>query len=354
MFVEVVRLFIVLLGTAAGYWVARDIGPTTAVAPAGLGAIIGCLVGYSGGGVLGRTLEHAADIVERKTASAPPAAVLAGLGGAMAGAVGGVVVGVPLLVLVDPRIALPVVGLISWFGGYLGYRITVTKSVEMLGLLGLSTRPLVRATPYDHRDGMLVDTSAVMDGQLLTLARSGLVGGDLLVPRFVLEELQGLADAPDPTRSRRAQRGLETLELLRHEGSTRVYVLDDEVPEHAAVDTKLVALARRLQVRILTNDGNLARVADVQGVPTCNLRRLAVELGPTMMAGDVARVMVQRPGREDGQGVGYLDDGSMVVVNDGVQLVGHEVEVEVTAVVPTAMGRLLFARPLRTVDSEHA
>jgi len=166
-----------------------------------------------------------------------------------------------------------------------------------------------------------------------------------MVARFVLDELQGFADSPDDVKRRRARRGLETLEALREEGSMRVFVLDDEVPEVVEVDAKLIALARRLQMRLLTNDGPLALNAELQGVPTCNLRRLAQELTPSIGPGDFVRVSLTREGKEPGQGVGHIDDGSMVVVNGGVELVGGpEVMLQVTSVVPTSAGRLLFAR----------
>jgi uncharacterized protein YacL len=239
---------------------------------------------------------------------------------------------------------LPLVGLTAWILGWLGFRILGRKSVNLLEMLGLSTRPLVRAQAYDARDGLLVDSSVVMDGQLLALARAGIIGSDLLVPRFVLDEVQGFADAPDETRSRRAMRGMEALEALRAEGLLRLYVLDDELPEIVQVDAKLVALAKRLQLRLLTNDGPLARNAELQGVQTCNLRRLAYEISPVVMPGDFVRVALTREGKEAGQGVGHLDDGSMVVVNGGSGLVGGpEVLLQVTSIVPTSAGRLVFA-----------
>jgi uncharacterized protein YacL len=212
-------------------------------------------------------------------------------------------------------------------------------------MLGLSTRPLVRAQAYDARDGLLVDTSVLMDGQLLPLVQAGIVGSDLYVAAFVLDELQGFADSADDTRRRRARRGLEMLDALRREGHGRVYVLDDELPEVAEVDAKLITLAKRLQLRLLSNDGPLVRNAELQGVATCNLRKLAQQLGPAVAPGDFVRVALTREGREPGQGVGHLDDGSMVVVNGGRALVGGpEVLLQVTSVVPTSAGRLLFAR----------
>ena len=131
---------------------------------------------------------------------------------------------------------------------------------------------------------------------------------------------------------------------MRDEGSLRLYVLDQEVPDYVEVDAKLIALAKRLQLRLLTNDGPLARNAEMQGVQTCNLRRLAYEISPVVMPGDFVRVALTREGKEPGQGVGHLDDGSMVVVNGGADLVGGpEVMLQVTSIVPTSAGRLVFA-----------
>ncbi len=343
MFVEVTRMFMVVLGTAAGFWLARDLGgPESGVD--GIAAMLGCLIGYVGGGVIGRLLDRAVGAVERRADSLPPAQVVAGSLGAVGGMVAGAVVSVPLVLLAPVRVAVAIGAFVMWVMAWLGFRVVGAKSIAVLQMLGLSTRPLVRAEAFDARDGFLVDSSVLMDGQLLPLARTGLLGADLMVARFVLEEVQGLADSPDETRSRRAHRGLEALATLRRDGPVRVYVLDDELPEIAAVDSKLVALAKRLELRLLTNDGALSRIAEVQGVPTCNLRRLVADLAPAIIPGDFVRVVLTRNGRERGQGVGHLDDGSMVVVNGGEPLVGGpEVALRVTSVVPTTVGRMVFA-----------
>ncbi|MDQ1465987.1 MAG: hypothetical protein QOH10_402 [Actinomycetota bacterium] len=350
MFVEGVRLFMVVLGTAAGFWLARSLG-SAGSGIEGLGGMLGCLVGYVGGGVLGRLLERALGAVERRVERIPAAQVVAGALGAVGGGVAALVISVPIVVLVPDGLGIPLAGLLVWVSLWLGFRVVGGRSAAMLEMLGLSSRPLVRAQAYDAHDGLLVDSSVIMDGQLLGLARAGLLGGDLMVPGFVLHEVQGFADAPDETRSRRAHRGLETLEAIKRDGPVRVFVLDDEVPEHADVDAKLAALARRLQLRLLTNDAALARVAEVQGVVTCNLRRLAFELAPTIMPGDFVRVAITKSGRERNQGVGQLEDGSMVVVNGGVSLVGGpEVSLQVTSVVPTSVGRIVFASIDEPVD----
>jgi uncharacterized protein YacL len=340
MFVEGVRLFVVVLGTAIGYWADRAAGGA-----GGVGGTLGCLLGYVTGGLFGRMIERALGAVERRVETKSPAQFIAGTLGAIVGGAFALVLVLPLALLLSPHVAAAFAGLAVWIMGWLGFRILARESVAVMETLGMSTRPLVRAQAFDARDGLLVDTSVLMDGQLMALARAGVIGGDLMVARFVLDELQGFADSPDETRRRRARRGLDALEVLERENVARVYVLDDEVVEYDAVDAKLVALARRLQLRLLTNDGPLARNAELQGVPTCNLRRLAQELAPAVVPGDFVRVALTRPGKEDGQGVGHLDDGSMVVVNDGEGLVGGpEVMLQVTSVVPTNAGRLVFAR----------
>jgi uncharacterized protein YacL len=345
MFVEVTRLFTVVLLTAAGFMIGKDLDPGEGQLP-GIAGMVGCLVGYLTGGVLGRFLERAVGAVERKVESLPLPQVLAGLVGGGVGAMFGLTIAVPLALTVRPlAISIGVGGLLVWLTMYLGFRVAARKSEELFAMAGLSTRPLVRARPYGDSDGFLVDSSAVMDGQLLPLSRSGLFRDDLLVPAFVLDELQGMADAGDE-RSRRARRGLEILEVLRREAPNRVYVLDDEVPEIEEVDAKLLALAKRLQLRLLTNDINLAKVAELQGVPAIIPRRLAADLIPGVLAGETLHVALTRPGRHPGQGVGFLDDGSMVVVNGGEHLVGSgPVSLTVSSIVPTGAGRMVFARP---------
>jgi uncharacterized protein YacL len=311
--------------------------------------MLGCLAGYVGGGVVGRLLDRALGVVERRAARLSAAQVVAGALGAFGGGMVALLVGIPIVILVPGGLGVALAGLLVWISLWLGFRVVGARSAAMFEMIGLSSRPLVRAQAYDAHDGLLLDSSVIMDGQLLGLARAGLLGGDLMVPRFVLSEVQGFADGSDETKARRAHRGLETLEVIKRDGPVRVYVLDEEVPELAEVDAKLAALARRLELRLLTNDAALGRIAELQGVATVNLRRLATDLAPAVMPGDFVRVFVTKRGRENDQGVGQLEDGSMVVVNGGVSLVGGpEVSLQVTSVVPTSMGRIVFT----SVDHE--
>jgi len=346
MFVEIVRLFVVFLATAGGFAIGAGGGGSEADKGAVLGATLGASFGYVLGGVVGRLLRRAMGVVDRRIEQAPAHHVFAGaVGGIALGGLTGVI-GVPAVLLLPGRAGWPLLGLCIWVGAYQGYSYGCRKSDDLLAMAGLSSRPLVRASPYGgkvEQDAVLVDTSAVIDGCLLPLAKAGFLRDALLVPRFVLDELQGIADAQDPYRRRRGRRGLEMLEALREHTGVEVHVLDDEVPEHDEVDAKLVALARRLRTSLVTVDEPLQRVAELQGVRCLSVRRLTEGLRPTYVAGEELSVHISRPGKEAGQGVGFLEDGTMVVVTDGASALGHDTAVRVSSSVPTSMGRMLFA-----------
>ncbi|HET7652939.1 MAG TPA: PIN domain-containing protein, partial [Acidimicrobiales bacterium] len=270
---------------------------------------------------------------------APAHQLLAGVVGAGALAVVSALIALPAVVLVPAPWGWPVFGLLVWIGVYEGFQIGAAKSADLLELAGL--RP--HSATARAGDAVLVDTSAVIDGRLLDVTEAGFLHGTLLVPRFVLDELQGIADAADDARRRRGRRGLETLDVLRRDPRVVITVVDDEVPEFDAVDAKLVALARRLPADIVTTDANLQSVAEMQGVRCRNLNRLAAGLRPAIVPGEVLNLPISREGKEPGQGVGFLDDGTMVVVGDAAELVGRDVAVRITSNVQTSVGRLLFA-----------
>ncbi len=340
MFVEIVRLLIVALSTAAGYALAAD-GRVDPGGVAVLGATMGALVGYVAGGVVGRQLRRAMGTFEDQVARAPAHQLLAGVVGAGALAVVSALIALPAVVLVPAPWGWPVFGLLVWIGVYEGFQIGAAKSADLLELAGL--RPQSAPAAGSAGDAVLVDTSAVIDGRLLDVTEAGFLHGTLLVPRFVLDELQGIADAADDIRRRRGRRGLETLDVLRRDPRVVITVVDDEVPEFDAVDAKLVALARRLPADIVTTDANLQSVAEMQGVRCRNLNRLAAGLRPAIVPGEVLNLPISREGKEPGQGVGFLDDGTMVVVGDAAELVGRDVAVRITSNVQTSVGRLLFA-----------
>jgi len=192
---------------------------------------------------------------------------------------------------------------------------------------------------------IVVDTSAIIDGRIAEIVESGFIYGTLVIPRFVLDELQHIADSSDALRRNRGRRGLEILNRMQKEPATPVEIVEDDVPEIAEVDAKLVALALARSRVILTNDFNLNRVAELQGVRVMNINSLANAVKPAVLPGEELRVRVIQEGKEAGQGVGFLDDGTMIVIEGGARHIDRELDVSVTRVLQTVAGRMIFAQP---------
>ena len=198
----------------------------------------------------------------------------------------------------------------------------------------------------EHRNGaILVDTSAIIDGRIADLTVTGFISGSLLVPRFVLDELRHIADSSDSLRRNRGRRGLEVLGRLRKDASVPLQVLDVGVENGEEVDAQLVELARGMKSSILTTDYNLNRVAEIQGVKVLNVNELANAVKSIVLPGESMRVEIVQEGKEAGQGVAYLDDGTMIVVEGGRRFISSSQEVQVTRVLQTAAGRIIFAQP---------
>jgi uncharacterized protein YacL len=213
--------------------------------------------------------------------------------------------------------------------------------LEVVGTMRRQPRAVASAPVYDPPK--LLDTSAIIDGRIADVVTTGFLAGPLVVPRFVLRELQRLADGGDPLRRNRGKRGFEVLKRLQDLQS--VNILEADVAGVADVDTKLVELARERGARVVTTDYNLNRMAELSGVHVLNVNDLANALKPVVLPGESLRVQVLREGKEPGQGVGFLDDGTMVVIEQGRRLLGQEVPVVVTSALQTSAGRMVFARP---------
>ena len=203
---------------------------------------------------------------------------------------------------------------------------------------GLLAFPQVRRKPGSK----LLDSSVIIDGRILDLTRAGLLEGDLVVPAFILRELQALSDSADPQKRTRGKRGLSVLEELREIRPLRVEDWDD--PLLPGADDKLIRLARETGAKIVTNDGNLGKIAKLHTVTTINIHEIAVALRPQVQAGDSLTVTISKGGQQQGQGVGYTDDGTMIVVEDGIKHRGKPVRVTVVNNVQTSVGRMIFAR----------
>ncbi len=194
---------------------------------------------------------------------------------------------------------------------------------------------------------ILLDTSAIIDGRIAEIGHTGFLRGTLIIPSFVLDELRHIADSSDSLRRNRGRRGLEMLNKLRKEDEVLIEVMDIDYKDSNEVDGKLVGLAKELHAAIITTDFNLNRVAQIQGVHVLNINELANSLKPAMIPGEGMTVKVVQDGKEPGQGVGYLDDGTMIVVEGGNSYINQEIDVMVTRVLQTVTGSIIFAQPRR-------
>lgn len=265
------------------------------------------------------------------------------------GALVGALLAVPLSFLPEPfgRLIPFVVAVITCS---LGTAVALLRKRDLVAPLVNSRLSRTAGTASDaarsqSASPILLDTNILIDGRIVDLLGTGFLESRLLVPRFVLDELQRIADSDDPLRRTRGRRGLDTLNRLQQDAPNRIEVIDAAIPEEREVDAKLVHLAKQRGVRVLTNDYNLNRVAQVQGVDVLNLNSLTNALRPMVLPGEEIKLKVVQEGREAGQGVGFLDDGTMVVVDGGKPLVGTQTQVTVTRLLQTGAGRMVFATP---------
>ncbi|PNV87196.1 MAG: PIN domain nuclease [Desulfobacteraceae bacterium] len=190
--------------------------------------------------------------------------------------------------------------------------------------------------------GKILDTSVIIDGRVADICETDFLEGPLVIPQFILQELQHIADSADSLKRARGRRGLDILNRMQKGDTVEVKVVDDDYPDIKEVDAKLIALGREMNAKIVTNDFNLNKVAQLQGVPVLNINQLANALKPMVLPGEVLHLQIMREGKEQGQGVAYLDDGTMVVVENASRHLGEEVEASVTSILQTTAGRMIF------------
>lgn len=275
--------------------------------------------------------------------------LVAGLAGLMAGLIVAALLAFPLSLLPPPfRNIMPLIGVLLC--SYFGIVVFVMRQSDIFSVLRFNLPgksaggdEAQSASPEGGRT-ILLDTSVIIDGRIADIARTGFLVGTLLIPRFVLNELQYIADSPDSLRRQRGRRGMEVLSQLQKDTTVPVRISDIDVEGVREVDDKLVILARQLRCPILTNDYNLNRVAELQGVAVLNVNELANAVKSVLLPGETLMIDIIQEGKEIGQGVGYLDDGTMVVVEDGRNYLNSEAAVVVTKVLQTAAGRMIFAR----------
>jgi uncharacterized protein YacL len=233
---------------------------------------------------------------------------------------------------------------------YLGLRIGTRRALELWPLLPIShEKP--EAKLNDGGTCKVIDTSAIIDGRIYDVALSKFLEGKLLVPLFVVEELQHIADSSDNLRRAKGRRGLELLSKMNQHSHIKIDIIETDIPEEKEVDMKLIKLCKLINASIITNDYNLNKVAELQGITVLNINELTNAVKVVVYPGETMTISVLKAGREPGQGVGYLEDGTMVVVEDAQHELGNNLEVLVTSVFQTAAGRMIFTRKIKEEET---
>ncbi len=310
------------------------------------------VIGSAIGAVLGFIISPAISIrplrrLRHTLQQVPIQTLISGIVGLFLGLALGALIAYPLSLLPPPLGQfLPFMG--ALLAGYLGIMVATMRTDLVHALrerFGGKIQPEHVESAHPTNRAILLDTSVIIDGRIADICATGFIQGELLVPLFVLNELQHIADSADTLRRNRGRRGLEILRHLQEDSPVPVRITDEDDETVKEVDDKLISLARRLSAHILTNDYNLNRVAELQGVRVLNVNELANSVKTVLLPGESFSISVIQAGKEMDQGVGYLDDGTMVVVEDGRDYIGQTVEVTVSKVLQTAAGRMIFARP---------
>lgn len=331
----VIQVVMVAVTTISGYFIVKEIFSSSFL---GLfGAICGLTFGY----IILKVEEKLKDI-QLKTIFGSLIGVTLSL------LIANLFISRLLLTLIkDIPITLPIYILIYFVMGYLGFRIGEKKSQT----IDLSKLPLFEKME-ETEDAKILDTSTIIDGRIADICETGFIEGTFIIPQFVLYEIQHIADHQDPVKRTRGRRGLDILHRMQKQAYVKVKIVDYEFPKLKDVDTKLIALAKKLNGKIVTNDYNLNKVAELQGVEVLNMNLLATALKPAMLPGEQMNIKVLKEGKEYGQGIGYLDDGTMVVVDDARKLLGRTVDIAVTSVLQTTSGRMIFAKLREQAEKE--
>lgn len=323
------RAILLLVGGVAGVGIASRMGTADFQY-----LLLGAAIGVGVGGVI-IWAEYALSRI-------PVTLAVGGAGGLIAGAVAaGILVQTMGLMDASSSVVAQMGGLVfllalSYFGLVVGIR------VGKEGWLQWSTSPTTRSKAETTLK--LLDTSVIIDGRIADLCETGFIEGTLIVPQFILLELQHISDSSDGLKRARGRRGLDVLNTIQKMSNINVTITEEDFPNVKEVDSKLVELAKKIDAKIITNDLNLNKVAGIQGVKILNINELCNALKPVVLPGETLRVLVLKEGKEAGQGVAYLDDGTMVVVDHAKRWIGKNVDVIVTSVLQTSAGRMIFTR----------
>ncbi|WP_048601089.1 PIN/TRAM domain-containing protein [Rubeoparvulum massiliense] len=345
----VIQLFFIILGGIIGYqfgsslfamfdfWNLGWLQEYANYVGAGSGALIFLVIGL----ILTNYILQFIQWVEERIVKLPLTDLVFGMVGLIMGLV---------ITMLLPLDKIPLVGnyfdiLFAIVLGYLGFQVGFRKKEEIISLFSLGKKSKHEKNVQQDYHHKILDTSVIIDGRIADICQTGFLEGVLVIPHFVLEELQHIADSSDVLKRNRGRRGLDILNKIQKELPIEVIIYEGDFEEIAEVDSKLVKLAKVLGGKVVTNDFNLNKVCELQGVPVLNINDLANAVKPVVLPGEELNVQVIKDGKEDGQGVAYLDDGTMIVVEDGRNNIGKHIDVIVTSVLQTSAGRMIFAKP---------
>lgn len=284
------------------------------------------------------------DLVEKNVQKVSASEFIYGTVGTIVSLLIASLVGIPVLGI--HPIAGPILfGLIELVAVIIGIKIFIEKRDDISTMLSSMKKNTSKDKKVRGKNiSNVLDTSVIIDGRIFDICKTGFLSGVLVIPNFVLDELRHISDSADGLKRNRGRRGLDILNKIQKELEIETEIWEGDFPEIAEVDSKLLKLAQKLNGKVITNDYNLNKVAEVQGVPVLNINELANAVKPVLLPGEEMRVIVIKEGKESAQGVAYLDDGTMIVVEGGRKFIGEEVDVVVTSVLQTAAGRMIFAK----------
>ena len=334
--VDVIRLIFIALLATAGFEVAIRTGAPTTYRVL-LGAFLGAAIGFVLGGMFGRLTATTISGIEKELHRRTAAEIAMGVAGVLVGLVISFLVTMPLLLTLPPLASWPATVFIYLVLGWLGYRVAMARQEDLYGILGLKPRTFGSGRVEVN----VIDTSVLIDGRIVDLAATGFLEGTFLIHSGVLAELQRIADSSDSGRRGRGRRGLDNLARLQKDPRVEVVLVEEE--GYGDVDAALVRLARERGATLVTADVNLAKVAEAVSVPVRSINALAAALRQPLAPGDEVVLKLVKEGREQGQAVGYLEDGTMVVVEEAAEMMGSEVRAKVTNMLQTPSGRMVFA-----------
>jgi uncharacterized protein YacL len=348
---KVFRFVLALIGFAIGYSIFShfQVIPSALFPqwgydiPAIVGAFLFGLICFLFAPLVSTTLGNLGHWLERALLVVPGQDMVAGTVGIIIGLLIGTLLTYPFRVIPFIGDYLPIISnlLLAW----VGMMVAIKKREDILGMFRLS-RTSAEGSAKEKGAGLvkILDTSVIIDGRIADICDAGFLDGKIVIPSFVLEELRHIADSSDALKRNRGRRGLDILNRIQKEINIPVHVVDDNEDEGLEVDSRLVKLAQRMGGKVVTNDYNLNKVCELQRVPVLNINELANAVKPVVLPGEEMDVQIIKDGKESGQGIAYLDDGTMIVVDGGRSYIGDEIPVLVTSVLQTAAGRMIFAR----------